>query len=257
MLEREMQPFRALAREMAARYRAEAQAQKLEAERDYWKRQTHETQEIGLQLVEQLEKVQADAAVLRDVLSEFVLGQDHTRIFLTTRQKMHPAGIQHWDEAVRRGEKALSTTAGRVLLERVKKLERAIELLAQIRDTLDKGVVDQHGTRLDVSQDLVIAINKHLAALDGGDLPQANWTAPLTGREVCKRCGRENPLGFSVPDEVWERAVPEEYRNKTLCIMCFDNLATYAGVNWAATPIQFWPVSGVQTLGGDAENGTL
>lgn len=67
-------------------------------------------------------------------------------------------------------------------------------------------------------------------------------------REICKRCGRENPLGFTVPDEVWLKAVPLEYRNVTLCILCFDELATYARVNWTKTPIKFWPVSGVEAL---------
>jgi len=64
-------------------------------------------------------------------------------------------------------------------------------------------------------------------------------------REVCKRCGRENPLGFSVPDDVWKAAVPSEYQDKVLCIMCFDELATEAGIDWSATPIQWYPVSGV------------
>ncbi len=67
-------------------------------------------------------------------------------------------------------------------------------------------------------------------------------------REICKRCGRENPLGFTVPDEVWNKAVPPEYRNKELCILCFDEFATYAGVDWTSTPIEFWPVSGVEAL---------
>lgn len=67
----------------------------------------------------------------------------------------------------------------------------------------------------------------------------------LRPREVCKRCFRENPVGFTVPDEVWAAAVPETYRDKVLCIFCFDELAARRGVDWSSAPIQFWPVSKV------------
>lgn len=67
----------------------------------------------------------------------------------------------------------------------------------------------------------------------------------MVTREICKCCGRENPLGFHVPDDVWERAVPEPYKNRVLCIMCFDHFATAAGVDWTDTPVEFYPVSGV------------
>lgn len=64
-------------------------------------------------------------------------------------------------------------------------------------------------------------------------------------REICKRCGRENPLGFYVPDHVWAAAVPTRYRNRVLCILCFDELATERGVDWSAD-IEFYPVSGMR-----------
>lgn len=67
-------------------------------------------------------------------------------------------------------------------------------------------------------------------------------------RETCKRCGRENPLGFTVPDKVWSKAVPPEFREHVLCILCFDELATQAGVDWASGRVRFWPISGIQAL---------
>ena len=67
----------------------------------------------------------------------------------------------------------------------------------------------------------------------------------LRGREVCKRCFRENAVGFLVPDEVWQAVVPKRYRNKVLCISCFDEFATRRGIDWSAGPVLFWPVSGV------------
>src|SRR5690606_36929680 len=68
-------------------------------------------------------------------------------------------------------------------------------------------------------------------------------------RELCKRCWRFNPVGFSVPDEVWNRVVPEEFRNRVLCIMCFDYFATEHGVEWAQC-VELYPVSGVMHLRG-------
>ena len=68
-------------------------------------------------------------------------------------------------------------------------------------------------------------------------------------RELCKRCWRFNPVGFSVPDEVWNRVVPEEFRNRVLCIMCFDYFATEHGVDWAQC-VELYPVSGVMHLRG-------
>ncbi len=69
--------------------------------------------------------------------------------------------------------------------------------------------------------------------------------------EVCADCGRNNVLGFSVPDEVWQ-AVTEgtQFENRVLCILCFDALATERDVDWAAghytgQPIEFWPISGL------------
>jgi len=64
-------------------------------------------------------------------------------------------------------------------------------------------------------------------------------------RELCKRCWRFNPVGFWVPDEVWQASVPEEFRNKVLCIMCFDEFATENGVDWS-DHVRFFPVSGVK-----------
>lgn len=66
----------------------------------------------------------------------------------------------------------------------------------------------------------------------------------MATREICKCCGRENPLGFSVPDDVWAAATPERYRNSVLCILCFDYWATVNNVDWTVTSIEWYPVSG-------------
>jgi hypothetical protein len=59
-------------------------------------------------------------------------------------------------------------------------------------------------------------------------------------REICKACGRVNPLGFSVPDGVWNLAT--DHFQFVLCIMCFAQRADEAGLRWDQE-IEFFPVS--------------
>ena len=59
-------------------------------------------------------------------------------------------------------------------------------------------------------------------------------------REICKSCGRINPLGFSVPDVVW-RAATDSFAG-VLCILCFAQRADDAGIEWDKE-IAFYPVS--------------
>lgn len=51
-------------------------------------------------------------------------------------------------------------------------------------------------------------------------------------REICKRCWRFNPMGFHIDDGVWNHVVPPEFRNRVLCLMCFDYFATEHGIDW-------------------------
>ena len=61
-------------------------------------------------------------------------------------------------------------------------------------------------------------------------------------REICKCCGRINHVGFSVPDEIWNKAIPTTYINSVLCLQCFATFADEGLVNWDED-IQFWAVS--------------
>lgn len=70
----------------------------------------------------------------------------------------------------------------------------------------------------------------------------------LRRREVCKRCWRENPVGFSVPNDVWRAAVPARHTNNVLCLLCFDRYATRRGVDWGLRGgVEFFPVPGAAT----------
>lgn len=71
------------------------------------------------------------------------------------------------------------------------------------------------------------------------------WLRPGLRRETCKRCWRENPVGFSVPDDVWRVVVPTRHTNHVLCLNCFDRYATRRGVDWIARGCDFYAVPGV------------
>lgn len=75
-------------------------------------------------------------------------------------------------------------------------------------------------------------------------------------REKCGRCQQRNPIGFAVPDYIWqavrERAekdalVPWEHEPlqtpfDILCLPCFVEIADWHGIEWDVD-IVFWPVS--------------
>lgn len=61
-------------------------------------------------------------------------------------------------------------------------------------------------------------------------------------REICKLCWNENPIGFSVPDEVWEAVVPEHVRDRVVCLSCFTRIADAKRILWDRD-IEFFPVS--------------
>ncbi len=61
-------------------------------------------------------------------------------------------------------------------------------------------------------------------------------------REICKICYHANGVGFSVPDEVWDLAVPKQLRGGVLCLSCFVRLADERLIHWDEH-IEFFPVS--------------
>lgn len=52
-------------------------------------------------------------------------------------------------------------------------------------------------------------------------------------QQTCKACGRPDKFDFHVPDEVWAAVVPEKYRNRVVCLYCFDDFAVEADVGYA------------------------
>ena len=64
----------------------------------------------------------------------------------------------------------------------------------------------------------------------------------IATRERCGVCHRVSPVGFSVPNEVWLRAVPDYFRETILCLTCFTSFADERFISWD-TDIRFYPVS--------------
>lgn len=56
--------------------------------------------------------------------------------------------------------------------------------------------------------------------------------APL--RQTCKVCHRPDKFDFHVPDPIWQAVVPEPYRNRVVCLGCFDDFAAQRGVEYAS-----------------------
>lgn len=70
---------------------------------------------------------------------------------------------------------------------------------------------------------------------------------PRPSRETCQICFRPNPVGFHVPNEIWEDSVPETLRYSVLCMNCFAALADERLVQWDER-IEFYPVSAASML---------
>ena len=54
-------------------------------------------------------------------------------------------------------------------------------------------------------------------------------------RQTCKACWRVDKLNFDVPDDVWASVVPPEFRDRVVCLACFDTFARKNNVDYAAS----------------------
>jgi hypothetical protein len=52
-------------------------------------------------------------------------------------------------------------------------------------------------------------------------------------RQTCQVCRSPDKFNFHVPDDVWNRTVPAEYRNGIVCLPCFDEFARRNGVDYS------------------------
>lgn len=52
-------------------------------------------------------------------------------------------------------------------------------------------------------------------------------------RQTCGVCQSPDKFNFNVPDDLWKRVVPSRYRNKAVCLQCFDELARKERIDYA------------------------
>jgi hypothetical protein len=55
-------------------------------------------------------------------------------------------------------------------------------------------------------------------------------------RQTCKVCGHRDKFNFHVPDEIWAAVVPPIFRQRAVCLACFDDFACVEGVEYARCP---------------------
>ena len=61
-------------------------------------------------------------------------------------------------------------------------------------------------------------------------------------RERCGVCHKISPVGFHVPNELWDAVVHPQFNNSILCLNCFISYADEKLARWD-TVIKFYPVS--------------
>lgn len=55
------------------------------------------------------------------------------------------------------------------------------------------------------------------------------------GQQTCKVCKCEDKFDFKVPDSIWQKVVPYKYRDKVVCLKCFDQFAFAGGVKYSSS----------------------
>lgn len=58
--------------------------------------------------------------------------------------------------------------------------------------------------------------------------------------EICKVCGREQRIAWSIRDDLWERIVPPRFQNRVVCLECFLGFADEKGINVTANDFLFF-----------------
>ena len=52
-------------------------------------------------------------------------------------------------------------------------------------------------------------------------------------RQTCRVCHCKDKFDFHVPDGIWEKVVPELYRNNVVCLSCFDEFARAREIDYS------------------------
>lgn len=52
-------------------------------------------------------------------------------------------------------------------------------------------------------------------------------------RQKCKVCGCTDKFDFHILDKMWKKVVPARFRNKVVCLACFDEFAYKRGIDYS------------------------
>lgn len=52
-------------------------------------------------------------------------------------------------------------------------------------------------------------------------------------RQTCKACQCADKFNYHVPDALWRRIVPKEFRTSAICLECFDKFAAEKDIRYA------------------------
>jgi hypothetical protein len=52
-------------------------------------------------------------------------------------------------------------------------------------------------------------------------------------RQTCKVCGKPDKFDFHLPDDIWGLIAGKEFKNRVVCLNCFDELAKAKGIKYA------------------------
>ena len=52
-------------------------------------------------------------------------------------------------------------------------------------------------------------------------------------RQTCRVCNCKDKFNFHVADELWEKIVPAQFRNRVVCLSCFDEFARDRGIDYS------------------------
>lgn len=55
----------------------------------------------------------------------------------------------------------------------------------------------------------------------------------LQQQQTCKVCSQPDKFNFYVPDEIWAAIVPKKFRQRVVCLYCFDEFAREARIDYA------------------------
>ncbi|HWP56458.1 MAG TPA: hypothetical protein VNL14_01075 [Candidatus Acidoferrales bacterium] len=54
-----------------------------------------------------------------------------------------------------------------------------------------------------------------------------------TARQTCSVCRCVDKFNFHVPNDLWHQVVPARYRNRVVCLECFDEFASKKNVDYS------------------------